>query len=237
MCLCHTITTTISRSLEFQKVAANSPLWGIHHALLCTVSSLCWDFSPEPPFGYLNWRSGHSCGTVPCSVLRMKSSHPKRTQLLKVVFYLKVLHGCRGLRVVYSSLAFPLKPLQTMPCPLPFPLTLPLQQDAQEDWRHKRERSRVEIRTSYWKQQWQKKINGNSNNINDKIVQGRGVVVRGSLTGKRSPLHNVEPDSTQPQPSATKCQGALPLLPENDARWHRIPSGSWTCPTPGYCKN
>lgn len=41
----------------------------------------------------------------------------------------------------------------------------------EESWRHNEQRSWVKIRIIHWKQQWEKKLNSNNININNKIVQ------------------------------------------------------------------
>lgn len=56
---------------------------------------------------------------------------------------------------------------------LPLPSPFPLHQNEVENWRHKRWRSWVAIRRIYCKQQWDKKVNSNISNVNNKSVQKR----------------------------------------------------------------
>lgn len=68
-----------------------------------------------------------------------------------------------------------------------FDLPSPLWQDRLQNWRHKRWQPQVEIRTSYRKQQWDNKINSNSNRSSTWIQGLISLLCRWLCTGTDCP--------------------------------------------------
>lgn len=103
VCLHHTMATTISRSLEFQKVAANFPVWGItpNTSLHSELTLLGVLHGASLWLCFFEW-AGELATPVPSQLTA------KNKSAVESNFYLQVLHGCCGFRVVFSSSAFPL---------------------------------------------------------------------------------------------------------------------------------
>lgn len=126
---------------------------------------------------------------------------------------------------------------KTILCPL---TSLPLTGGLREKWSHKRQRSQVEIRTIYWKEQWVNKSKSNSYDIKNKSVQGRECRdwPDCSHTTQMPPsgwdqwylhwpiYHNW---STRKGRSFQK-QKSLSSIPGNYVRWYWLTSGSWPWP-------
>lgn len=92
-----------------------------------------------------------------------------------------------------------------LPCfpPLSFFPPPPPAAAEEESWRHKRQKSRVEVRTIYWKCQWDKKTNGKNKNIDNKSVLKRECRAQSNCSQVTKPLPPGRTNITQTAPCVT----------------------------------
>lgn len=122
--------------------------------------------------------------------------------------------------MVHHSLVLPLrvsKPCATYLHSTP-PPSLP-----EMGWRGELEaqRSRVELRTIYWKREWDKKTNSNGSNTNDRVQERQRIIRETSLIPSHPIHYTTGTQYTQGRPS--------PIL-ENNMKWYRITFVSQTRP-------
>lgn len=134
----------------------------------------------------------------------------------------------------------PAKTFQTMHHSLSlhhFPLSLVCKWDGEENWRHKSQRSQVAVRTIYWKRQWNKKMSGDSNNINDRKYNKRNY-----SHGRKNPSNR-----QYQQASATFFFTSRNVFSSEESLFPLLPAMTWgdmeytppyvpAMPSPSYCK-
>lgn len=101
---------------------------------------------------------------------------------------------CRGLGMLFSNVTFPLE--DSKPCTSCW-LSFPSPWRAGENWRHKRSRSWAEIRTVYWKQQWDKKLAITATILITEHTRDEWFTPESSPRGTQIHTHN-SPPSTWP---------------------------------------
>lgn len=150
-------------------------------------------------------------------------------------------------------------PTQTFQTTLPLAHSLfclfcpfsPTRRMTRENCWHKRQRSEIEIRTIYWKHQWDKKINSGNNNINNKEYPKKRTFYMQKFS-PQSPTQWAKINKFLTIPcfcSTTKGQASFPERGNRVPfpclwQWHktllsnRIPSHTPSCwygPEPGHC--